>query len=280
MSSRHRGLGDVPALLAAPACGHRRRAGQRRRPGHPRRGLLRRGHHHAGRRGRPPCAGRRPGRRRRCRTCSSPRPTRRYLDKTSATTVHAALGLGRACGAYDFAGSSRSAVGTLLQALGGGGRQWPHDPGRALRPAHRPGRLGRGARQRRRRRRLRVRARRCGGRADRPRGGQRRVPRPLARPGRGRLARVGGALRRGALRAAGPRGLRGGAQGRRAGRGRRRPRHRDRAARAGGQGRLDGPRRPRRRPGAGPHRVGRATSAPPRPPWRCATCSSGPSRGR
>jgi len=41
-----------------------------------------------------------------------------YLDKTSATTVHAALGLGRACGAYDFAGSSRSATGALLQALG------------------------------------------------------------------------------------------------------------------------------------------------------------------
>src|SRR3984957_18947260 len=46
---------------------------------------------------------------------STPDPA--YLDKTSATTVHAALGLGRACGAYDFAGSSRSAVGTLLQAL-------------------------------------------------------------------------------------------------------------------------------------------------------------------
>jgi 3-hydroxy-3-methylglutaryl CoA synthase len=42
-----------------------------------------------------------------------------YLDKTSATTLHAALGLDRACGAYDFAGSSRSAVATLLQALGG-----------------------------------------------------------------------------------------------------------------------------------------------------------------
>ena len=53
-----------------------------------------------------------------------------YLDKTSATTVHAALGLGRACGAYDFAGSSRSAVATLLQALvGATGRRvaprWP-----------------------------------------------------------------------------------------------------------------------------------------------------------
>ena len=54
---------------------------------------------------------------------STPDPP--YLDKTSATTVHAALGLGRGCGAYDFTGSSRSAVGTLLQALGaasGGGR--------------------------------------------------------------------------------------------------------------------------------------------------------------
>jgi 3-hydroxy-3-methylglutaryl CoA synthase/uncharacterized OB-fold protein len=44
-----------------------------------------------------------------------------YLDKTSATTVHAALGLGRASGAYDFAGSSRSATATLLQALTGAG---------------------------------------------------------------------------------------------------------------------------------------------------------------
>jgi hydroxymethylglutaryl-CoA synthase len=44
-------------------------------------------------------------------------PDPEYLDKTSATTVHAALGLGRACGAYDFAGSARSAVATLVQAL-------------------------------------------------------------------------------------------------------------------------------------------------------------------
>jgi hydroxymethylglutaryl-CoA synthase len=53
---------------------------------------------------------------------STPDPA--YLDKTSATTVHAALGFGRASGAYDFAGSSRSALGTLLQALGAasGGR--------------------------------------------------------------------------------------------------------------------------------------------------------------
>src|ERR1700728_2076644 len=47
---------------------------------------------------------------------STPDPA--YLDKTSATTVHAALGLGRGCGAYDFTGSARSAVGALLQALG------------------------------------------------------------------------------------------------------------------------------------------------------------------
>ena len=44
-----------------------------------------------------------------------------YLDKTSATTVHAALGLPRACGAYDFAGSSRSAVATVLAAFAGSG---------------------------------------------------------------------------------------------------------------------------------------------------------------
>src|SRR5271166_6116628 len=46
---------------------------------------------------------------------STPDPA--YLDKTSATTVHAALGLGRGAGAYDFVGSSRSAAGTLLLAL-------------------------------------------------------------------------------------------------------------------------------------------------------------------
>src|SRR3984957_16281308 len=41
-------------------------------------------------------------------------PAPGYLDKPSATPGHAAVGLGRAAGAYDFAGSSRSAVGTLL----------------------------------------------------------------------------------------------------------------------------------------------------------------------
>src|SRR5580704_4855526 len=47
---------------------------------------------------------------------STPAPG--YLDKTSATVVHAALGLGRDCGAYDFCGAPRSALGTVLMALG------------------------------------------------------------------------------------------------------------------------------------------------------------------
>ena len=60
----HRGLGHLPALLAAPARRHRLGAGQRRRAGHPRRRLLRRGHHHAGGRGGAPRPGGRPGGRR------------------------------------------------------------------------------------------------------------------------------------------------------------------------------------------------------------------------
>jgi 3-hydroxy-3-methylglutaryl CoA synthase/uncharacterized OB-fold protein len=48
---------------------------------------------------------------------STPAPG--YFDKTSATVVHAALGLGRDCGAYDFCGAPRSALGTLLMALAG-----------------------------------------------------------------------------------------------------------------------------------------------------------------
>jgi hydroxymethylglutaryl-CoA synthase len=46
---------------------------------------------------------------------STPAPG--YLDKTSATTIAAALGLERSTGAYDFVGSSRSALGTLLTAF-------------------------------------------------------------------------------------------------------------------------------------------------------------------
>jgi 3-hydroxy-3-methylglutaryl CoA synthase len=52
---------------------------------------------------------------------STPAPG--YLDKTNATTLHAALGLPRGCAAYDFCGSPRSAVGTLLLALQGATRR-------------------------------------------------------------------------------------------------------------------------------------------------------------
>jgi hydroxymethylglutaryl-CoA synthase len=48
---------------------------------------------------------------------STPAPG--YLDKTNATTVHAALGLDRSCAAYDLCGSSRSSMGALLLALQG-----------------------------------------------------------------------------------------------------------------------------------------------------------------
>src|SRR6202046_1305441 len=48
---------------------------------------------------------------------STPAPG--YLDKTNATTVHAALGLARSGAAYDFCGSSRSALGTLTLAFRG-----------------------------------------------------------------------------------------------------------------------------------------------------------------
>jgi 3-hydroxy-3-methylglutaryl CoA synthase/uncharacterized OB-fold protein len=39
-----------------------------------------------------------------------------YLDKTNATAIHAALGLPESAGAYDFAGSARSAAGALRLA--------------------------------------------------------------------------------------------------------------------------------------------------------------------
>ncbi len=39
-----------------------------------------------------------------------------YADKTNATTVHAALGLPRACAAYDMVGAVRSGVGAVLAA--------------------------------------------------------------------------------------------------------------------------------------------------------------------
>lgn len=44
-----------------------------------------------------------------------------YADKTNATTIHAALRLGREVGAFDANGSVRSAVGALFAAMQGGG---------------------------------------------------------------------------------------------------------------------------------------------------------------
>ena len=74
---------------------------------------------------------------------STPDPP--YLDKTSATTVHAALGLGRGCGAYDFTGSSRSRGGHPAAGARSGFGWRPHHAGRRLGSAHRSGRLGRRA---------------------------------------------------------------------------------------------------------------------------------------
>jgi hydroxymethylglutaryl-CoA synthase len=50
-------------------------------------------------------------------------PAPGYLDKTNATTLHAALSLPRGCAAYDFCGSPRSAAGSLLTALAGAARR-------------------------------------------------------------------------------------------------------------------------------------------------------------
>lgn len=44
-----------------------------------------------------------------------------YLDKTNATAVHAALGLGRSTPAFDFGGALRSGMGVLRAALDGRG---------------------------------------------------------------------------------------------------------------------------------------------------------------
>ena len=148
-----------------------------------------------------------------------------YLDKTNATTVHAALRQPADVAAFDFGGALRSAVGALRTALGAAGR---HHPGRRVRPARRAGRLGRRARRGRRRRGRPRRRRRTGHAGHRRvpgsrRVGQRRIPRPLAHAGRAATPRSG---RSGSARSATcrwPRGLAGGAEGRRRGRRRGRP---------------------------------------------------------
>ena len=89
---RDRRLRRLPSHAPASAPGPGRclrRVGRQGRPG---RRVVRRGHHHDGRRGRPRARSRRGGiaRRRSCSPPSSPA----YLDKTNATAIHAALDLG------------------------------------------------------------------------------------------------------------------------------------------------------------------------------------------
>ena len=213
-------MGELSALLAPPALGHRRGPRERRRPGDPRRGVLRRGHDDPGGRGRPPGAGRGTGGGRGAGPVpvdAGPRVSRQDECHDGARRAGARP---RACGAYDFAGSSRSAVATLLQASGGrearartttwrvvsdlrtglagsaeerdsgdGAAAFVCAPDGAVAEL-----IGRGAASDEFLDRWRV-------------------------PGRGRLPRLGGALRRGALRATGPGGLRRRAEGRRIGRG-------------------------------------------------------------
>ncbi len=212
---------------------------------------------------------------------STPDPP--YLDKTSATTVHAALGLGRESGAYDFAGSSRSAVGTLLQALvaagdgmgagrttlavvsdlrtGLAGSTEERDSGDGAAaficaPEDAVVQLiGRGAASDEFLDRWRV-----PGEAD-SHVWEERFGEELYVP-----------LAREAFAAA--------LEGCRAGRGRRRPRDRHRAPRAGGQGGDQGAGCRRRASWLLISRAPSGISAPPTQVWRSAMCSSGPSQGR
>ena len=93
-----------------------------------------------------------------------------YVDKTNATTIHAALRLDDNVGAFDFGGAQRSVMGTLRTALDGD----RHGPGGRIRHPHRPARQPRRGGRRRRR----------GGaarRRRRPRPVHRRVPRAARR---------------------------------------------------------------------------------------------------
>ena len=168
--------------------------------------------------------------------CCSPRSRPAYLDKTNATTIHAALRLDADVTALDVGGAVRSGVGALETALGGGGTTLVVSadmrtglPGSAD-EASRRRRRGR-ADRRRRRRRSRDR------RVPRRRVGHRGVHRPVAHAGRLRVQAVGGALRRDPVRPARRAGVDARARsGRRRGRADRPSRHRHRAARPGRQG--------------------------------------------
>ena len=92
----------------------------RRGQGHANGQLLRRGHHHDGRRGRPSGAAgrarRQPRRRSRSPTCAPA-----YADRTNATAIHAALRLDTDTVAVDYGAAVRSASAALLLALRGPG---------------------------------------------------------------------------------------------------------------------------------------------------------------
>ena len=112
------------------------------------------------------------------RTCSCRPPTRATSTRPTRPRCMPRSGSGRASGAYDFAGSPRSAVATLLQALtGAGGRTTLavlSDLRTGLAGSAEERDSGDGATA------FVCRARGCGRRAGGSRGRQRRVPGPLA----------------------------------------------------------------------------------------------------
>ena len=154
-----------------------------------------------------------------------------YLDKTNATTVHAALRLGRNTAAYDVVGSVRSGLGALRAALGSVGPSLVVSADARHRPAgwsrRSDGRRRRGCPARW------GRCRRAGARRARDLAVVHRgVPRPVAHAGRRAFEGVGGTLRRDAVHEPGGRGVGGRAEGRRSRRRPDRPPRRDEHASA------------------------------------------------
>ena len=141
-----RGIVGAAGYLPAPPPRpqhDRRGGGWGRWQGHPDGGVLRRGHHDDGGRGCPRWRCARSATSRRTR-CGSPPSAPAYADKTNATTIHAALRLGR-----DVGGLRRQ----RLRALGDG-----RAPRRAERPGPAPGGERRPAHRARRRAATRPRA--------------------------------------------------------------------------------------------------------------------------
>ena len=200
--ARSSGVRRLRAVSPARSHRHRQKPRQRRRKGHSRGRVVRRGLDVAGRRsGTGRAAGAAPARPP-WSSCTSRRPPRAYLDKTNATVLHAALRLDPRALAVDMVGSVRSGVGAFLAGtqsaaptlvvlsdvrtgLPGGADERDGGDGAA---AFVVGPESAGPSRARRTRRERI--------------GDRGVPRPLADPGRRRVPNVGGAFRRGGLPAA------------------------------------------------------------------------------